>query len=263
MRFKFRVAAAFFACSISNPCFAQATSQASVQGPTTTWEALTGADYFVGRYGGISDTTIFMVPFNVRVQMDRFRLEASTSYMDVKGPGLSAGGGVIIPGGSTVTHRSGLGDTNIGAAWLINSGDLMMPSIELAGTVKVPTAGSGLGTKKFDYTAQANIYQSLSPQFMFLGSIGYQWLGDFDGFTLKDGVAATAGVNFKPDNDSSIGFIASYRQEYWDSLGAAASLSPYFVYNFGGMWRLSGYGLVGLTDASPRWGGGLRIGLYH
>jgi Putative MetA-pathway of phenol degradation len=263
MRCKLQAWILLFGCAVSSSALAQGTAPQNQQSTATQWEALTGFDYFVGRYGGTSDTTIFMVPFNARIQMDRLRLELGTSYMDVKGPGLSAGGGVIIPGSGTVTHRSGLGDTNLGAAWLINRGDLTLPSIEFAGTIKVPTAGNGLGTKKFDYTAQANVYQSISPKFMLLGSIGYQWLGDFNGFTLKDGVVATAGANYKPNDSASIGIIASYRQEYWDSLGSAASLSPYFVYNFGGMWRISGYGLVGLTDASPRWGGGLRIGLYH
>jgi hypothetical protein len=242
---------------------AQVTPPDSTQGQPTRWEALTGVDYFVGKYGAASDTTMTSVPLNVRVQMDRLRLEFAASYLDVKGPGVFAGGGIVVPGSSQVTRRSGFGDVNLGAAWLFNRGDQSSPSLELAGTVKLPTAGTGLGTKKFDYTAQVNIYQTISPSFTLLGSAGYQWLGDFGTIKLEDGLVATAGMNFKPAESTSVGAIISYRQEYFHGLGDQFSLSPYFVWNFSGTWRVSGYGLIGLTDASPRLGGGLRVGLYQ
>jgi hypothetical protein len=253
-------------CLTANTAFAQSTdqsSQASSQVQPTNWEVLTGADYFVGRYKASSDTTVAMLPLNARIQLDRLRFELAINYLWVKGPGIFAGGSVVVPGSTTIHQRSGFGDTNVGAAWLVNRGDLSTPSIELSGTVKIPTAASGLGTKKFDYTVLANVYQALSAQWMLLGSVGYQWLGDFGSIKLEDGVVASAGVNYKPTVDSSIGAALAYRQEYFHGLGDSFSLSPYFVSNFGGMWRISGYGLVGLTDASPRWGGGIRIGLYH
>jgi hypothetical protein len=235
----------------------------SAQVQPTNWEVLTGADYFVGRYKAASDTTVEMLPLNARVQMDRLRLELTMNYLWVKGPGLVAGGGIVVPGNKTITERSGLGDTYVGAAWLVYRGDLSTPSVELSGTVKIPTAETGLGTKKTDYTMIANVYQALSEQWLLLGSAGYQWLGDFGTVQLKEGAILSAGVNYKPTTDSSVGAVLAYRQEYFNGLGDAFSFSPYFASNFGGIWRLSGYALIGLTDASPRWGGGLRIGLYH
>jgi hypothetical protein len=235
----------------------------SAQVQPTNWEVLTGADYFVGKYKQASDTTVAILPVNARLQMDRLRLELTFNYLWVKGPGLVAGGGIVVPGSKTVTKRSGIGDTYAGAAWLVYRGDLSTPSVELSGTVKIPTADTGLGTRKTDYTVLANFYQALSPQWMLLGSAGYQWLADFGTVKLKEGAILTGGVNYKPTNDTSIGAVLAYRQEYFSGLGDAISVSPYFSTNFGGMWRLSGYGLIGLTDASPSWGGGLRLGLYH
>jgi hypothetical protein len=251
---------------VGNGALAAAAGQAAglaAQVQPTNWEVLTGADYFVGKYKQASDTTVAMLPLNARIQMDRVRLELSLNYLWVKGPGLVAGGGIVVPGSSKITKRSGLGDTNVGAAWLIYRGDLSTPSVELSGTVKIPTADAGLGTQKTDYTVIANLYQALSPQWMLLGSAGYQWLGDFGTVQLKEGTILTAGMNYKPTTESSIGAVIAYRQEYFSGLGDAVSLSPYFATNFDGMWRFSAYGLVGLTDASPSWGGGLRIGLYH
>jgi hypothetical protein len=254
-------------CLLASQASAQVTPEGSTPGPgaaqTTRWEALTGFDYSVGKYRAASDTTMFSIPFNARIQMDRLRLEFAASYLDVKGPGVVAGGGIVVPGSNQVTRRSGFGDIDVGAAWLFNRGDQSSPSFELAGTVKLPTAASGLGTKKFDYTAQINAYQPISPQFILLGSLGYQWLGDFGAIKLEDGVVATAGINFKPMDSTSFGAIVSYRQEYFQGLGDQFSVSPYFVWNIDSSWRVSGYGLIGLTDASPRLGGGLRVGLYQ
>jgi hypothetical protein len=226
---------------------------------TTTWEAFVGADYYVGDYGASSDTTVVSVPLALRVQIDRLRLEATVPYLYVDGPGTFVGG-IVVPGG-TGGSRSGLGDVNLGAAYLLNRGGPSGPSFEIAGIVKVPTARSGLGTEKFDYTAQLNVYQPLSTQVVVFASAGYQLLGDYGIYELKEGVVASAGLNFAASQGVSLGFGVNYRQEYYQGLGNYVSFSPYVQWPLGGMWRLTGYGLLGLTEASPRFGAGLRLGL--
>jgi len=248
------------------PASAQNTAPTQTAPPpeppsTTTWEVFAGADYSIGDYNAASDTTVISAPVTVRVQLDRVRLEASVPYLYVDGPGTFAGGGVIVPG-STPGTRSGLGDVSLGAAFLINRGGQTAPSFEVAGIVKVPTAGDGLGTKKFDYTAQLNVYQPVSTQVLIFASAGYQWLGDFGTFKLEDGIVASAGLNYKPDESVSLGFGVNYRQSYFQTLPDYVSLSPYVQWNIGTMWRITAYGLVGLTEASPRFGGGLRLGLH-
>jgi len=241
------------------PSYAQSAAQ---QPPsTTTWEAFVGADYSIGDYGAASDTTVISAPITFRAQLDRVRLEATVPYLYVDGPGKSAGGGVVVPHGSSST-RSGLGDVNLGAAFLINRGGQSAPSFEVAGIVKVPTASSGLGTEKFDYTAQVNVYQPLSMQALLFVSAGYQVLGDYGIYELEDGIVGSVGLNYTATQSVSLGFGLNYRQEYYAGLGDYASFSPYMQWNFGGMWRLTGYGLVGLTEASPRFGAGLRLGLH-
>ena len=224
----------------------------------TKWDAATGFDYSTGKYGAASNTTILSVPLAARVQMDAFRLELTVPYLDVKGPGTFASG-VVLGGNNAVTTRSGLGDVTAGGAWTISPDSTSMPGVELAGTIKMPTASTNLGTGKFDYSVQTNISHSFTPDTMLFGTVGYQWLSDFRGFRLKDGVMAQAGVNYKSSADTNIGVSVNYRQPYYQTLSDQFSLSPYVLWTFAPHWRISAYGTVGFTNASPDAGGGMRL----
>lgn len=227
---------------------------------STSWQVATGVDYSTGRYGQASDTSVISVPVNASVQIDRLRLELTVPYLDVHGPGAFVG--VVIPGGGAPTTNSGLGDITLGAAWLINRDDVDVPAIELAGTLKLPTASTGLGTGKWDYNLAMNLYHSFSPRFMLFGSVGYSWLSDFSTFNLLDGVTGSAGLNFKPSTDTAVGASINYRQQYFQGLGDQYSVSPYAFWNFDSHWRVTGYGIVGFSSASPRIGGGIRLVLF-
>jgi len=237
---------------------AEKTSWLTALWDSTSWDVSSGFDYSTGRYGGTADTTTLSVPLNLRVQVDHVRIEGSLSYVEVTGPGTYTGG-VVVGGSTAMSTRSGVGDATAGAAWLVRADDAAFPAIELAGSVKIQTASDDLGTGKFDYSAFANFYHVLSPEFMLFGSAGYQWLSDFGTVELEDGVMASAGLNYKPVPALSIGVAGAYRQEYFDGLGEQVTASPYVVWSFNQNWRVSAYGLVGFTDASPDAGGGLRI----
>jgi len=227
----------------------------------TTWQVATGVDYSVGRYGQASDTTVISVPLNAAVQIDRLRLELTIPYLDVHGPGAFVGG-VVIPGGGGPATNSGLGDINLGAAWLVHRDDDSFPAVEVAGMVKLPTASSGLGTGKWDYSVGLNLYHSFSPQLMVFGSVGYSWLSDFGTFNLLNGVTGSAGLNFKPSTITAVGVSVNYREQYFQGLGDQYSVSPYAFWNFDAHWRVTGYGIVGLSRSSPRIGGGIRLVLF-
>jgi hypothetical protein len=226
-----------------------------------SWQVDTGFDYSSGKYGTATNTDVLSVPLEGKLQLGRFRLEASLPYLNIHGPGVVADG--IVTGGSgSVTNRSGIGDLNVGAAVLANKdGDL--PAVELEGIVKVPTAASGLGTGQTDYAIQANLYHYFTPNFGLFGSLGYQWLASFSTYQLKDGLFATLGANVRASDDVSVGVSASYRQEYYAGLGNAAGVSPYIMVNLAPGWRLSGYGSFGFDKASPDYDAGLRLMLFH
>ena len=256
-----RAALVFGGAAWSIHASAQTMDASQAPAATTTWEALTGVDYSVGSYGASSDTTVVSIPLNLRLQVDRVRFELTVPFLYVEGPGSTAGGGIVVPGGS-VASRSGLGDVYGGVAWLINRGGQSGPSIEIQGTLKVPTADTGLGTGKMDYLAQVNLYQPVSPRFMVFATAGYHRLGDYGSYTLEDGLVGLAGANFKPSDATALGLTLAYHQEYLQDLGEQLIVSPYASWNVTQHFRLTGYGLVGLTDASPSFGLGLRLGLY-
>jgi hypothetical protein len=223
----------------------------------TVWNFATGADYSAGKYGAASDTTVFSVPFAARAQTGPFRVDLTVPYLWEKGPGDFAGGGVVVPNGK-VTSRSGLGDVNLDAAWQLHADNSSFPAIEIQGNLKVPTAGTGLGTGKFDYGLQANINHTFG-RVMLFGSLGYQWMHNFHGFDLRNGVAASVGANFRIGNDVNAGLTANYRQPYYLPLGEQVSASPYLLWSFAPKWRVTTYLLTGFSKASPRIGGGVRL----
>lgn len=228
----------------------------------TTWDLSSGLDYSEGRYGAAQDTRVWSIPLSGRVQMDRLRLEGSMSYLNVTGPGVLVGGSVVGTG-TVMTTRSGMGDLNLGAAYLLHADEATLPSIELAGNVKVPTASLELGTGKMDYSLQANINHSFSPRLMLFGSLGYSWLNDYLGYRLEDGITASAGVNYRATNATSIGFSANYREPYYQGLGPQLTLTPYALWSFASQWRVTVYGISGYSAASPRAGGGVRLTFFQ
>jgi len=243
-----------------------AVSSAWAQQSAQTWEISTGIDYSVGEYGAASDTTVIGVPFDVKMRADRLRLELTVSYLNLEGPGAFVGspGTLVIvdPGAGQVTTRSGLGDTNLRGAFAFYRSADAASGVEAAGTVKLATAKSGLGTGKMDYTAQMNLYHSVSPRFILSGLVGYQWLGDFQNFGLKDGMVGNLGLNLRPNDTTAMGVTLAYRQEPWEGIGEQVSLAPYIAWRIRQDWGVTAYGTVGLTEASPRFGTGLRLTLF-
>jgi hypothetical protein len=228
----------------------------------TSWDFSSGLDYSEGRYGAARDTSVWSIPLSGRVQMDRLRLEAYMPYLNIRGPGVLVGGSVVGTN-SVMNTRSGMGDLTLGAAYLLHADEARLPSIELAGSVKVPTASLELGTGKLDYNLQANINHSFSPRLMLFGSLGYSWLNDYLGYRLEDGMTATAGVNYRASNATSIGISANYREPYYQGLGPQFTVTPYALWRFASRWRVTVYGLTGYSAASPRAGGGVRLTFFQ
>jgi hypothetical protein len=225
----------------------------------TNWDVSSGFDYSEGRYGGTLDTSVWSVPLTGRIQMDEFRLEASLPYLSVKGPGVVSGGVVVGSGGNTITTRAGVGDLILGGAWLLRQDEEILPSVELAASLKLPTAATDLGTGQLDYAFQANVTHSLSARVMLFGSLGYSWLTDFRGYNLENGVSGTAGVNYRPSDSVNAGISGSYREPYYQGLGPLYTLTPYALWTFASQWKVSVYGMMGFSAASPRAGGGIRL----
>jgi hypothetical protein len=226
-----------------------------------SWEFTAGSDYSTGRYGAESDTKIADTNFGARVQIDRLRLEAFLPLVSIDGPGELINGVLVGTGASS--RRSGLGDAGATGAWLMTPGRDGRPAIEASASVKLPTAKPGIGTGKADYSLAANLYQALSPKVNLFASVGYSWLTDSAAYALSNGLAGTVAVSYKPQEKDEVGLSLAYRQPVAVGYAGQASLTPYWSRRLSERVGFSAYLGAGLTDASPRLGGGVAIKVYR
>lgn len=253
-----------------------ADGQEAVQAPANTiartgglfadssFELATGADYSAGHYGASADTTVWSIPVDLKAQIGRLRVQASLPYEFIDGPGQLVGGVIVAsPDGTATTSRSGIGDLNLSAAYLLTRENGLLPSIEVGGGVKLPTAKTSIGTGETDYSANASIYKTVAQGVTLFGSVGYSWLGSPSAYRLKNGVTASGGVNFRPASDQNYGVSLAYRDPVAEGLKGQAVVSPYMTYRFSKPLGLTLYGMAGLNNASPRIGAGIRLTVFQ
>lgn len=251
-------------------------SQTAVQAPSadvgrssglfanSTFELASGVDYSVGHYGAAVDTTVWSVPVDLKAQIGRLRLQASLPYVFIDGPGQIVGGVIVsAPNSTTTTSRSGFGDLNLSGAYLVTRENGALPSIELGGGVKIPTAKTTIGTGKADYSVNASFYKTVARGTMLFGSVGYSWLGSPAAYQLENGLTASGGINFRPASNQNYGVSLAYREPIAVDRKGQAVVSPYMTYRFSKLLGLTLYGVAGLNDASPRLGAGLRITVFQ
>lgn len=250
----------------------QTVLKSSVSGPVqdgeassaTHFELGTGVDYSAGHYGAAADTTVWSFPLDAKMQMGRLRLQASLPYEFINGPGQMVGGVIVSsPSSTATTRRSGLGDLSLTGAYMVLRENGPLPSVELGGSVKLPTAPTYIGTGKTDYNLTASLYKTLVPGVMLFGSAGYSWLGSPVFYQLKNGVMASAGLNYRPAANQNYGLSFAYREPVVAGLPGQAILSPYMTYRIGGGLGITAYAMGGLNRASPRVGAGLRLSLMR
>lgn len=243
---------------------AQVNTGAQSDASNTEFEIASGADYSVGHYGSTVDTSVWSIPLDLKVRSGRFRAQATLPYVFLKGPGEMVGGVIVNnPGSTASTSRSGVGDLNLSAAYLLTTESGVLPALEIGGGVKLPTAKSTIGTGKTDYSVTASAYKTLVPGVMLFGSFGYSWLTSPAAYQLKNGITASGGLNFRPADNQNYGVSVAYREPVATGLQGQAVVSPYMTYRFDRRFGLTLYGMAGLNDASPRVGAGIRLSVFE
>jgi hypothetical protein len=224
----------------------------------------TGASYTTGDYGTGQDTDIFYVPFTFKYETDPWSLRLTVPYIRITGPGNVVGGtGAPIVVGTGVQNRttnSGLGDVigSIGYAILPSSRD--WPLVELTGKIKFPTASDSkdLGTGEFDYTGQVDVSKSFGPVTPFV-TLGYRVLGDPQGRDLDNVFFGSLGIGYKLTGALGVGAILDWAEASTGAADDAIEFTPYLSLKMGRQWSTSAYALMGLSDGSPDYGGGLQV----
>ena len=235
------------------------------------WGGSLDFDYITSAKCGLLATSVsctstgssaFAISPAVMAQFDRLRLQVTVPFVDIEGPGTLTGalGPRTIVGqpGSPTNRRSGLGDVSVGAAIIILREGRILPRLELAGVVKLPTAANGLGTGQTDYGAQVTFYRPLLTGVRTFGSLGYQRIGDPNTLRLHDGERATFGLDINYANWGG-GALLDYEKSLFPGVPNSFTVDPYVTLPFMFGWALQVYTTVALTRQSPNHEVGVRL----
>jgi hypothetical protein len=219
----------------------------------------TGIDYSTGKYGAAESTRITYIPFTGSFDVSSdWTLKLTVPYIRVTGPGnvIRDIGSVGGPASATTTE-SGLGDIITSATWNLVQVPGTGLSYSVTGKIKFGTASRsrGLGTGESDAMFQfdaSRAYGSWAP----FGTVGYRVLGDPPGTSLRNGFYGSVGTTYRIDIATSIGAALDAKQRTTAGSDNAAEVSAFLTHRLDTQWRLQGYVVAGLTEASPDFGVG-------
>jgi hypothetical protein len=130
--------------------------------------------------------------------------------------------------------------------------------LELAGVVKVPTAGNGLGTGQTDYGVQATFYRPLLAGVRLFGSVGHQRIGDSNTLRLHDGERGTVGLDINYSNWGG-GALLDYEKSLFPGVPNSFTVDPYVTVPFLFGSGLQVYTTIALTRQNPNHEVGVRL----
>lgn len=216
-----------------------------------------GIERTTGDYGQPADTTITYVPVTYKLGGRPWQFGVTVPWIEVQGPGNVTRDIGRFRGGSAASRtESGLGDVIAFATRsLLLTAD--GTALDLTGKFKLGTAsrGDGLGTGENDVHLQLDAYRSAG-EFTPFATLGYKILGDPPGVELKDVFYAEIGAARRLDERRSAGLMWHGQQKTTDGGAAQSELTAFYTRRFGEGWKAQFYGLLGLADGSPDYGGG-------
>lgn len=219
-----------------------------------------GPAFWSGDFGGPTTSDIFVAAVSLRYDSGPLRTWATLPYMRVESDGVlfagTDGGPILVdttrpsPEGRV---RDGLGDITVGATWSALEGRADGLAVDLTGRLKLPTAsdGSGLSTGKTDVSLSADVSKPVGGVVPFV-SAGYRFLGDPDGYDLRNTVSASAGLTLPLAETADTVLLLSYDYDESatrfvdDSHALFAAISG----TIGGGFTWTGYGSAGLSDGT-------------
>ena len=160
---------------------------------------------------------------------------------------------------TTRRTEQGFGDTIAAATYhAIDTNSLIL---DVTGKIKFATASEtkGLGSGKTDYALQVFAEKSIGNGFID-GGVGYKWLGDPTGISLRNVWYGAVGGGFKVSGDTTVGIAYDYAQSARSGGTAGQELTLYASQRLGKNFKLNGNVFKGLSDGSPDWGAGVNVG---
>jgi hypothetical protein len=247
---------------------AQQTIQAQDGSLLPDWK-LTGNLGFTdtnGYYGTLQNTNVQLGLASLSVSDGNFKFTASIPYMRISGRGLvvfdASGNPILINrrASAPTDVRTGWGDLNLAASYVIPPAILDGFEVRLGGVVKAPTASARhrLSTGEADVGASIDVSRQFGIWSPFV-TVGYLDQGRPAGFTLYNTTSVSAGTSL--ELSENLVAVASYDYDSANApiVAAGQELSGSLSWVCTDKLILTGYGTVGLSSGSPSMGVGLQV----
>ncbi len=217
-----------------------------------------GMDYLSGDYGSANTTEIKVATTTARYKHDKWTMQASLPYLEIKGAGVTVDG-IPVSGGGGTTAR-GIGDLNLSLAYLIFYDATAGYGISTKAKVKLPLADEdkGLGTGKTDFSLQIDPFIVLDRTTLF-STIGYKVYGDTSTTDYNNVWFATVGGMYKINDSVSFGLGGNFRKKVTNTSQNKRDIFLFATNKLSDKNRLEFHLLKGFSDSSPDWGGGLAF----
>jgi hypothetical protein len=255
------------------------SAQESDASDTGSGSLASGYSYSSGKYGTANTTTIESIPFAGSLSYGDFTFDASVPYVNVSGdPNVIPGLGRVNNtnpkkrgNGAAKGTGSGLGDVVLSISYDFYTNEAAKFGFDVTGSAKLGTGdkNQGLGTGATDYTIEVGAYKSFG-ELSLNASLGYTAIGSSNYVKLQKNVVLYAfGGTYRVNEDWSIGANfdsgdvgASSRKTLRSVAGTSTrEVTEFVAYKFTTSWKLELFGIEGLSNASPDFGGGAAVTL--
>ena len=219
-----------------------------------------------GSYGTPINTNVLLSLGTLSLSDGNFKFTASIPYMRISGRGLvvfdASGNPIVINRRTNVAPdvRTGWGDVNLSASYMIPPAILNDFQVTLTGLAKVPSGPTHrrLSTGEADFGMNVDV----SRQFGIWGpfvTVGYLNRGQPAGFTLYNTTSVSAGTSL--EISKNLVALMSYDYDSADTplVPAGHELLGSLSWIRDDRVTLTGYGTVGLSAGSPDVGVGVLI----
>jgi hypothetical protein len=92
-----------------------------------------------------------------------------------------------------------------------------------------------------------------------MGTVGYSFRGDPEGYDLDNTVFASVGASYLVTDRSRVGAFFDFRDASVPDTDSIQELSAWVSTRVGERGHVQFYALAGFGDSSPDWGGGLSF----
>jgi hypothetical protein len=218
-----------------------------------------GFDYSSGDYGTTTTTRIASLAATARYETGAWVYKATLPYLRVEGDtGVIPGIGQASSAPARSGTESGMGDVVLAATWNAYADKAL--GLDLTGKLKLGTADEtrGLGTGENDFAFLLDLYRTFD-RITGFGGVGYHVMGDAPGLPLENAWSANLGATYRVDVRDTLGVSLDGRQSVVRGGARQRELTGFWTRRLDGGWKSQVYGLIGLADGSPDWGGGLSF----